>query len=261
MASKLSSLALHSLLVLALAALLNLASNSLNLKTYFDTSSFSAKPTHNMTVKLYGSPSSTCTRRVATVLKEKNVPYELIPIDLGKGEHKKPEFTSLQPFGQVPVLKDGDFTIYESRAIGRYIALKYGNQGTPGLIPSPSDFEAWGRFEEAASIEQNNFDPFASGISGEKIFKLMRGGTTDEKRVKELTDTLYAKLEAYEVILSKRKYLAGDTITLADLFHLPYGTMITERLGIDALNSKPNVARWWKDITSRPSWQAVKDGA
>ena len=38
----------------------------------------------------------------------------------------------------------------------------------------------------------------------------MRGGTTDEKRVKELTETLYAKLEAYELILSKRKYLAGD---------------------------------------------------
>ena len=38
----------------------------------------------------------------------------------------------------------------------------------------------------------------------------MRGGTTDEKRVKELTETLYAKLEAYELILSKRNYLAGD---------------------------------------------------
>ena len=127
------------------------------------------------------------------------------------------------------MLQDGDFTIYESRAIARYIALKYADQGTPGLIPSPTDFEAWGRFEEAASIEQNNFDPFASGISAEKVFKpsvlrkyylvssgaetcvsRMRGGTTDEKRVKELTETLYAKLEAYELILSKRNYLAGD---------------------------------------------------
>ncbi|EJD04216.1 glutathione S-transferase [Fomitiporia mediterranea MF3/22] len=213
-------------------------------------------------VKLYGAPMSTCTRRVATVLKEKGVPYELVLIDFSKAEHKSPDYVAnLQPFGQVPVLKDGDFTLYESRAIGRYIAAKYANQGTPGLIPPQSNIEAWARFEEAASIEQNNFDPFASGISAEKVFKPMRGGQTDEKRVKELTDTLYAKLDAYEAILSKRKYLAGDSVTLADLFHLPYGTMITERLGIDALNSKPNIARWWKDITSRESWQAVKDGA
>ena len=60
----------------------------------------------NATVILYGAPLSTCTRRVATVLKEKNVPYELKPIDLAKGEHKDPKYMEeLQPFGQVPVLK------------------------------------------------------------------------------------------------------------------------------------------------------------
>lgn len=72
-------------------------------------------------------------------------------------------------------------------------------------------------------------------------------------------------------------------VTIADLFHLTYGSMLAP-LGINALedaSKRPNVARfvkaseqysmrrdvltpsyrWWKDITSRPSWAAVKDGA
>lgn len=130
------------------------------------------------------------------------------------------------------LFQDGNFIIYESRAIGRYIATKYAPFGTPGLIPPQSDLLGWARFEEAASIEQNNFDPYASGIAVEKVFKLyvatqlmvlcpnshihlntnfrMRGGTADEKRVADLTESLNAKLDVYDNILSKRKYLAGN---------------------------------------------------
>lgn len=57
-----------------------------------------------MVLKLVGSPFSTCTARVATVLHEKKVPYELIHVDLGKGEQKKPDFITHQPFGQVPYI-------------------------------------------------------------------------------------------------------------------------------------------------------------
>ncbi|KAI5123749.1 hypothetical protein M0805_000341 [Coniferiporia weirii] len=261
----------RSLYVLALAVLLNLVSSAVRpFVSFFQlplgTSDYGALSNVIVNVppspvKLYGSSKSTCTRRVATILKEKGVSYELVPVDLAKAEHKRPEYmANLQPFGQVPVLQDGDFIIYESRAISRYIATKYAALGTPGLIPPQSDFYAWARFEEAASVEQNNFDPFASGIASERVFKPAKGGVTDEKRVGDLVDTLQKKIETYEVILSKRRYLAGDNVTLADLFHLPYGTMITE-LGVDVLTLKPNVARWWKDISTRPSWTSVKDGA
>lgn len=57
-----------------------------------------------MVLKLYGSAVSTCTRRVAVVLKEKEVPYEFIPVDFTKGENKTPEYLSKQPFGQVPYI-------------------------------------------------------------------------------------------------------------------------------------------------------------
>jgi glutathione S-transferase len=57
-----------------------------------------------MVLTLYGHPQSTCTKRVLTVLKETNTPYEFVLIDLVKGAHKAPEFLAKQPFGQMPAL-------------------------------------------------------------------------------------------------------------------------------------------------------------
>ncbi|KZT04880.1 glutathione transferase [Laetiporus sulphureus 93-53] len=216
-----------------------------------------------MVLKLHGSPMSTCTRRVAVVLKEKNVPYELVKVDLMKDEQKSAAFMANQPFGQVPYIVEEDgFQLFESRAIGRYIALKYAGQGND-VIPSPADLKRTALFEQAASIELTNFDPFASGLAFEKVFKPNKKlGQTEERVVSALLQQLNVKMDAYEAMLSKSKYLAGDDVTLADLFHLTYGSMLCS-IGIDVLESpkRPNVVRWWKDLTSRPSWQAVKDGA
>jgi glutathione S-transferase len=57
-----------------------------------------------MVLKLHGASYSTCTKRVITALKETNTPFELVAVDLSKGEHKSPEFVAKQPFGQVPYL-------------------------------------------------------------------------------------------------------------------------------------------------------------
>lgn len=64
-----------------------------------------------MVLTLYGNPQSTCTKRVATILQEKKVPFEFHSIDFAKGEHKAPEFVAKQPFGQVPYLVSYSFAI------------------------------------------------------------------------------------------------------------------------------------------------------
>ena len=63
---------------------------------------------------------------------------------------------------------DDGFIIYETRAIARYLATKYANQGTP-LIPT--ELKAYARFEQAAAIETANFSPYAGGIAHEKFIK------------------------------------------------------------------------------------------
>ena len=122
-----------------------------------------------MALKLFGFAGSINTRRVAAVLKEKKVPYEFIAVDAANSEHKGAEYLRKQPFGQVPYIDDDGFILYESRAISRYIASKYRDQGTP-LIPDPADLKATALFEQAASIELTNFDPSASGVAFQKIF-------------------------------------------------------------------------------------------
>ncbi|TRM64613.1 glutathione S-transferase [Schizophyllum amplum] len=193
-----------------------------------------------------------------TVLMEKKVEFKFVLVDLYKGDQKQSEYMKKQPFGQVPYLDDDGFIVFESRAICRYICAKFPDQGTP-LVPT--EIKAKALFEQACSIEYSNFDQFASNAVAEKVFKPMRGLTSNDELAASLLSTLDKKLEGYEAILSKQKYLAGDEITLADLFHLSYGSMLS-MIGFNGLESeeKPNVARWWKDITSRESWQAVKDG-
>ncbi|KAJ3560689.1 hypothetical protein NP233_g10674 [Leucocoprinus birnbaumii] len=207
-----------------------------------------------MVLKLYGFFGSTCTKRVATVLHEKNIPFQFINVDLSKAEHKAADFKAKQPFGQVPYIDDEGFTLYESRAICRYLDAKY----TTGTKLVPQDLKARALFEQAASIEQSNFDSIAAPLAWEKVIKKRYGQEPDEARVTELTGRLAQKLDAYEQILSKQKYLAGDELTLADLFHLPYGALLGVA-GINLIQERPHVAKWFNELSSRPSWQAVKE--
>lgn len=73
-----------------------------------------------MVLKLYGSAMS--TSRVLVTILEMELPYELILIDIAKGDQKTEHYKKLQPFGKVPVLDDDGFIIFESRAICKYLA-------------------------------------------------------------------------------------------------------------------------------------------
>ncbi|KAK2593568.1 hypothetical protein QQS21_008743 [Conoideocrella luteorostrata] len=209
-----------------------------------------------MTVKVYGVAASTCTKRVLTTLLEKNVPYELIYVDWVNLEHKKPEFLKLQPFGKVPVLEDDGVVVFESRAICKYIATRYASQGT-NLIPEGGDVKKYALFEQACSIEQNYFNPPAEGIVAEKIFKLQKGGQPDETLVAKYASELDATLAVYDGILAKQNYLAGNEVSLADLFHLSYGKLAQEAGFKQTFDKYPNVKRWLDGLEARDSWAKV----
>ena len=125
-----------------------------------------------MVLKLHGYAFSTCTARVATVLREYNIPFELIEVDLSKAEHKSEAFMKIQPFGQVPYIDDNGFKLYESRAIARYIATKYRANVKASLMPdAATETERYSKFEQAASIELSKFDPYASIAALELVIK------------------------------------------------------------------------------------------
>jgi len=127
----------------------------------------------------------------------------------------------------MPCKDDDGFILYESRAICWYIATKYADQGTK-LIPTDS-LESNALFEQAVSIEQNNFHQYVKGAAFEMVYKplvfheivelLLSMDIDDRKFLGETPDkavfdkhiaTLSAKLDAYNIILGKQKYLAGE---------------------------------------------------
>ncbi|PMD41334.1 putative glutathione S-transferase [Hyaloscypha variabilis F] len=208
-----------------------------------------------MVLKVHGTKGSTCTQRVLTALHEKGVPYELIIIDFKVAEHKSEKYMKLQPFGKIPVLDDDGFILFESRAIARYIAKKYAGQGTP-LLPAEDDLKAYGLFEQACSLEQFYFDPAASQIAFEKVFKGLKGlGGPDEAQLAKLAAALDTTLAVYEGLLQKHKYLVGDELTLADLFHIPYGKMARDVGYLELFEKYPHVAKWFDGLLARESWK------
>ncbi|KAJ7346376.1 glutathione S-transferase [Mycena albidolilacea] len=209
-----------------------------------------------MVFKLYAAPHVAGGGGiVALALAEKQVPYKFVSVNMEAKEHKTPEFLAMHPFGQVPVIDDDGFVVYESRAICRYIAEKYADQGT-GLLPKGSKERII--FEQAASVEAANFYPAVIKIMGEAFGKPRRGLPVDQALLNEAVAELSAKLDVYEVILGKHRFLAGDEFTLADLFHYAYAPLLAGG-GVDVMASKgPNVTRWWNDLMARPAWVKLK---
>nr|QCY50330.1 glutathione S-transferase [Salix babylonica] len=207
-----------------------------------------------MVVKVYG-PHYASTKRVLVCLVEKGVEFETSPVDLVKGENRNPEYLALQPFGAVPVIQDGDYTLYESRAILRYYAEKYKSQGTDLLGES---IEERGLVEQWLEVEAQNYHPHIYNLTLHILFASALGFPPDEKLIKESEEKLAKVLDIYEERLSRSKYLAGDFFSLADLSHLPFtqylvGPMKKEYM----IRSRKHVSAWWDDISNRPSWKKV----
>ncbi|KAJ7843716.1 thioredoxin-like protein [Mycena leptocephala] len=135
---------------------------------------------------------------VALVLAEKQIPFELVLVDLAAKEQKLPEFLAKNPWGKVPVIDDDGFILYESRAICR---LK-----ERALV------------EQAASLELANFHPAVIKVAAEVFSKPRQGLTPDQALLDAGLADLSAKLDVYE------------EFTLADLFHMstaPKGPNVT----------------------------------
>ncbi|KAF0923450.1 hypothetical protein E2562_006348 [Oryza meyeriana var. granulata] len=169
-------------------------------------------------LKLYGMALSANVVRVATALNEKGLDFDIVPVDLRSAAHKQPDFLALNPFGQIPVLQDGDEVLYESRAINRYIATKYKAEGAD-LLPasaSPAKLEVW------LEVESHHFYPAISELVFQLLIKPLLGGAPDQAVVDKHAGALAKVLDIYDA------HLAGN---------------------------RPHVKAWWDDISARPAWK------
>ncbi|THW37907.1 glutathione S-transferase III [Aureobasidium pullulans] len=160
-----------------------------------------------MAMRLYGSKLSTCTQRVMLVLNELDLSYELISIDMKRGEHKTPDFIrDVHPFGKLPAFEDGSLHIFESRAICRYLVAKYASPDS--VMPPPTKLEEIARFEQVASVESSYFDTSIFKIAYEKMFKQFFGlGEADTAEMRRSENDLKEVLDYYDQVLASQQYL------------------------------------------------------
>nr|P46423.1 RecName: Full=Glutathione S-transferase; AltName: Full=25 kDa auxin-binding protein; AltName: Full=GST class-phi [Hyoscyamus muticus]CAA55039.1 glutathione transferase [Hyoscyamus muticus] len=204
-----------------------------------------------MGMKLHGPAMSPAVMRVIATLKEKDLDFELVPVNMQAGDHKKEPFITLNPFGQVPAFEDGDLKLFESRAITQYIAHTYADKGNQLLANDPKKMAIMSVWME---VESQKFDPVASKLTFEIVIKPMLGMVTDDAAVAENEEKLGKVLDVYESRLKDSKYLGGDSFTLADLHHAPAMNYLMGTKVKSLFDSRPHVSAWCADILARPAW-------
>ncbi|KAG2170777.1 hypothetical protein JADG_010516 [Aureobasidium aubasidani] len=144
------------------------------------------------------------------VLNELDLSYELISIDMKRGEHKTSDFIrDVHPFGKLPAFEDGSLHIFESRAICRYLVAKYASPDS--VMLSPTKLEDIASFEQVASVESSYFDTSIFKIAYEKMFKQFFGlGEADTAEMRKSENDLKEVLDYYDQVLASQRYLTGS---------------------------------------------------
>jgi len=143
----------------------------------------------------------------------------------------------------------------ESRAILRYFAEKYKNQGTNLL---GNTIEERGLVEQWLEVEAHNYTPPIYNLIKMYFASVLTGEPSDPKAIAENEEKIEKVLDIYEKRLSQTKYLAGDFFSLADLNHLPFTFHLMNEMGKGFMvRERKHVSAWWDAISSRPSWKKV----
>jgi glutathione S-transferase len=198
-------------------------------------------------IKLYDFKSSPNCQRVKIVLAEKNLPYEIVPVDLRAQEQKTPDYLKLNPYGKVPVLTDDDTVLYESCIINEYLEEKYPN---PPLLPKEPGKKAKARI--LVDYGMAHFDsPYQklrmelAKDPKEQNQQVIDGAKSDLKRL----------LQRFESELGDQQYLAGD-FSLVDADLLPRFTRL-EGFGVLPDPALPRLGKYLERMKARPSVKAV----
>ena len=153
-------------------------------------------------MKSYDRHTSPNCQRTWVVLYERNLPYETIPVDLVKNEQKRPEFLKMNPYGKVPVLVDGDTTLYESCIINEYLEEKY---PAPPLLPKDPALRA--KIRILIDYGVNRTYPSYEKLRNEM---LKPEGERNSEVISESSQELKGLLQRLEDGIGDQPYLAGE---------------------------------------------------
>lgn len=167
-------------------------------------------------IVVYGVPGSPFVRAVQMGLEEKGVAYRVEVV--GPHEIKSEAHLARHPFGRVPAFAHGDFRLYETQAILRYLDQVFPE---PALVPS--DPRAAARMNQIIGINDWYFFPQAAApiVFQRVVGPALLGMPTDEAVVAAAVPTARTCIAELDRLLGEQRYLAGDQLSIADIMLAP----------------------------------------
>lgn len=193
------------------------------------------------TPKLYGHELSGNVYKVRLLLSLLGVEHKGVRVDLMKGEHKTPDFLAINPFGQVPVLVDGETTLADAQAILVYLARQYGSEDW-----LPSEPEALARVVRWLSTAAGEV---RQGPETARLYYRFGVKSIDIELATQKAGQILQLLENH---LNDRHWLELDRPTIADIAVFPYVALAPD--GQISLAPYSNISAWIERIKALPGF-------
>jgi glutathione S-transferase len=210
-----------------------------------------------MAITIYWTSGSCPSWRVLMTLEHKQLAYESRLLEFSKREHKSAEHLAMNPRGKVPVLRDGDHSLYESIAIIAYLEAKYPERPVLGRTPEETGL-VWRHISEVMAYLEPAVDrvciPIYRGTAAEQV-------DTVRSAVRDVAGEL-APLEAR---LANHAWLVGDGPSAADFalvpqvghLHRAMNKPIAQDLDLELAPVSarlPALSAWWERIRALPGF-------
>ncbi len=210
---------------------------------------------HSDHPRLYGADYSVYVRIVRMALFEKGVAYDLLPVDIFAATSTRDAHLARHPFGKIPAFEHGDFHLYETGAITRYV-----DEAFDGPPLQPADVKSRARMNQIISIADGYIYPhLVWGLYVECIEKPKRGEVADEGRVEKARGIARISLDVLTGLLAEQRWMCGDRLTLADLYLAPmidYALEVPEFCEMFAEYRK--LGDWWQRMTALDSFRETQ---
>lgn len=209
-----------------------------------------------MALTLIGYRFSIYTRIVRLVLAEKRLRATLVEVDPFR-QPLPAGFLALNPFGRVPVLQHGPFTIYETAVICRYL-----DEALPGPVLQPEDARDRARMAQVVAIaDADGYWPMVRQVYAHRVFRPAEGLAPDPVTIAEGLEAADPVLRVLDGIAQEGRVLGPERITLADLHLAPMIAAFVEAPeGADLLADHAALSQWWGRIRGRASLRDTDPG-
>ena len=199
---------------------------------------------------IYGTKLSNRVQKVMMTAELLGYEYTIKEVDIAKGETQTPEYLAKHPAGKVPVFEDEDgFVLFESNAMSKYLVKKMQSD------LYPADLKEQGLVDQWCDFASLHIDIHAASLGFNLVIAPMIGAQVDQMSLEEKPKFLKRFIDVVDKQLGKTKYIAGDTMTIADISLLA-ATDPFEAINFD-FSEFTHFKTWREELQSQDFYKAT----